>query len=110
MSAEALRVLFVCSRNRLRSLTAEHAFAGRAGLEVLSAGLNKDSETVVDRELLEWADVVFVMERAHLARLRRAFGDALRHQRVVCLDVPDRYAYMDPELVALLEQRMARYL
>lgn len=56
-------------------------------------------------EQLDWADVVFVMERAHQARLAAQFGAHLRHKKIVCLDIPDRYAYMQPELVTLLERK-----
>ena len=42
------------------------------------------------------------MEPAHRAKLRRQFGGRLKHARVVCLDIPDRYGFMDPALVALL--------
>jgi predicted protein tyrosine phosphatase len=34
----------------------------------------------------------------------------LRGQRVICLDIPDDYAFMQPELVELLKLRMVRHL
>lgn len=40
-----LRVLFVCSQNKLRSLAAEHVFASYPGIECVSAGTNIDAET-----------------------------------------------------------------
>jgi len=46
------------------------------------------------------------MERAHLRRLKQRFGRHLRDVRVVCLDIPDDYGYMDPELVALLLRKV----
>jgi predicted protein tyrosine phosphatase len=101
-----LRVLFLCARNRRRSPTAEAVFAGRPGLEVAAAGLAPDAEEVVTPETLAWADLIVVMEPAHRAKLRRQFGPHLKHARVVCLDIPDRYAFMDPALVALLEARV----
>ncbi|MBX3476133.1 MAG: hypothetical protein KF910_00835 [Brevundimonas sp.] len=55
-------------------------------------------------------DVIFVMERSHPAKLNRRFRDRLRGKRVVCLDIPDDYGFMQPELVALLEQRVGRHL
>lgn len=103
-------ILFVCSRNRLRSPTAEEIFAANEGIETASAGLNRDADVPVTRELLEWAEIVFVMERAHRERLERRFRTALRHCRVVCLDVPDRYEFMDPELVAMLRERVTPHL
>ncbi|RQT09060.1 low molecular weight protein tyrosine phosphatase family protein [Burkholderia contaminans] len=99
------RALFLCSRNRLRSPTAEAVFAAWPGVETDSAGLAPDADTRVSAEQLDWADVVFVMERAHQARLAAQFGAHLRHKKVVCLDIPDRYAYMQPELVTLLERK-----
>jgi predicted protein tyrosine phosphatase len=62
----------------------------------------------VTPELLAWADVVFVMEPTHRAKLARSFPAALRGKRVVCLDVPDDYGYTDPDLVRLLRDRIAR--
>jgi predicted protein tyrosine phosphatase len=29
---------------------------------------------------------------------------------VICLDIPDDYAFMQPELVALLEQKAGKFL
>lgn len=105
-----MNVLFLCSRNRLRSPTAEAVFAAEPGVEVASAGLADDAEEPCTPELLEWADLVCVMERAHRARLTRRFGRHLRKARVVCLDVPDRYAFMQPELVELLRRRVVPHL
>ncbi len=100
------RVLFVCSQNRLRSPTAEHVFAHRSDMEVASAGLNHDADQVVTPELVVWADVIFVMERAHLNKLRKKFRRHLDGQRVICLGIPDDYEYMDPALVAMFEARV----
>ncbi|MEQ1564198.1 MAG: phosphotyrosine protein phosphatase [Myxococcota bacterium] len=105
-----MNVLFVCSRNRLRSPTAEAVFAGRAGLEVDSAGTADDAEQGVDGELLAWADLVVVMEARHKRALTKRFPRALRGKRLVVLDIPDRFEFMDPELVALLEQRVTPHL
>lgn len=103
-------VLFVCSRNRLRSPTAEQVFAGWPGVETASAGLDHDAENPLTAELLAWADTVFVMEAAHRARLSRRFRAQLDGKRVVCLRIRDDYAYMDPALVRLLEARVAPHL
>ncbi|CAN5333980.1 hypothetical protein BH11PSE14_BH11PSE14_19620 [soil metagenome] len=56
------RVLFVCSRNRLRSPTAEQVFADWPGIEVASAGTASDADVPVTPELLQWAELVLVME------------------------------------------------
>ena len=103
-------ILFICSQNRLRSPTAEHLFSGRPGLEVASAGLGKGADELVSRELVEWADIIFVMEKIHRSRLSQKFRPYLRNKRVICLDIPDNYTYMQPELVELLERKVAGLL
>ena len=96
------RVLFVCSQNRLRSPTAEQVFATHPELECTSAGTNHAAENPLSAELVEWADVIFVMERAHRNKLTAKFKRHLVNKRVVCLDIPDDYEFMDPESVRLL--------
>jgi len=110
MPSDARRVLFVCSQNRLRSPTAEQVFASWPGIEAASAGLNHDAEVTVTLEILEWADLVFVMEKAHRTRLSRRFRAHLRNKRVICLDIPDMFDFMEPALVALLWERVTPHL
>ena len=105
-----MRALFICSRNRMRSPTGEAVFAQWPNVETDSAGLALDAEVVLTAEQIDWADVIFVMERVHRQRLSQRFGPQLRGKRVVCLDIPDDYAFMQPELVALLELRPGPYL
>lgn len=104
------RVLFVCSQNRLRSPTAEQIFSQRPDLEVESSGTNHDADTPLTVELVAWADLIFVMERAHRDKLQRRFQRSLKGKRVICLDIPDDYEFMDPGLVRLLEAKVSRHL
>ena len=103
-------LLFVCSQNRLRSPTAEQVFSQYPGVEVLSAGTNHDAETPLDAELIAWADIIFVMEKSHLSKLRKRFKAHVGGKRVICLDIPDDFEFMDPVLIRLLEARVARYV
>jgi predicted protein tyrosine phosphatase len=105
-----LNILFVCARNRLRSPTAERVFADVPGIETDSAGLAPDAEVRLSGDQLHWADLVVVMEKVQRTKLQRGFGRALGPTKVVCLDIPDRYDYMQPELITLLEERMRPYL
>src|SRR5580658_1799628 len=89
-----LRLLFVCGRNRRRSPTAERIFEGREDCEVASAGLAPDADEVLAPEMVEWADIIFVMEVIHAATLRRRFRSSLKATRVVCLDIADDYEFM----------------
>lgn len=100
------KLLFICSRNRLRSPTAEAVFAAMPGIETDSAGLAEDAACPLSADQLQWADVVFVMEKRHRALLTRRFPRHLRGKRLVCLDIPDDYAYLQPELIELLKRRV----
>ena len=104
------RVLFVCGRARLRSPTAEQVFSRYSDLEVACAGVSADSDEPVTAEHVAWADIVFVMERGHRSKLQRRFRTALKEARLVCLDIPDRYGFMDPDLVRLLEAKVPPFL
>ena len=103
-------VLFICSQNRFRSPTAEQVFSTWPGIETASAGLNFGADNPVTPELLEWADLIFVMERAHRNKLSATFKAHLRDQRVICLDIPDDFDFMDPALVQILKARVSRHL
>lgn len=50
------------------------------------------------------------MEEAHRAKLQRRFKPHLKRARVICLDIPDDYAFMQPERVARLEKTVGPYL
>jgi predicted protein tyrosine phosphatase len=100
------RVLFVCSQNLLRSPTAEQVFANYPGIECTSAGLARDTHNPVTNELVEWAELIFVMEKVHLRKLRNRFGKHIKKQRVICLDIPDDYDFMDPALIEVLNEKV----
>jgi predicted protein tyrosine phosphatase len=104
------RVLFVCSQNRLRSPTAEQVFASYAGIECSSAGTNNDAENPLTAELVEWADVIFVMEKMHRNKVSAKFKRQMSSKRIICLDIPDDYEFMDPELVRILKVKVQRFL
>ena len=103
-------VLFICSQNRLRSPTAEQVFSDWPGIETSSAGLNHGAENPLTPELLQWADLVFVMERAHRSKLSARFKPFLGNARVICLQIPDEYGFMDPDLIHLLKDRVPPHL
>ncbi len=104
------KVLFVCSRNKLRSPTAEHIFSTYDGLEVRSAGLSDDAVEKIGPEDVEWADYIFVMENSHRRKLQNIFRRELKGQKVICLGIPDKYDYMDEELVGILKEKVPRFL
>ncbi len=84
----------------MRSPTAAAIAAEWVGTDY--AGLSNDADVPLEREQVEWADIIFVMDRRHAKRLKVLFGGILAHRRIVVLDIPDRYGFMDPELITRL--------
>jgi predicted protein tyrosine phosphatase len=109
-SRSVRRVLFVCHHNRRRSATAERVFAKRADLEVRSAGTSEAALARVNSRMLEWADLIFIMDDEQREALEQMFPEDPALARVVCLQIPDEYRFLDSELVRLLEERVEPYL
>lgn len=106
-ASEVRKVLFVCHLNRVRSATAERLFCKRPDLEVRSAGTSSDALVRVNARMLEWADVVITMDDSQRLALEEMFPRHAALTRVVCLQIPDDFTFLQPELVALLETRVA---
>jgi len=100
------KILFICGKNRRRSPSAEEIFSGMDGIEVSSAGTSVEAECQVSADLLEWADRVFVMEQSQRRYLNAHFKHSLKDKKIVCLNIPDSYGYMQPELVAVLRAKV----
>jgi protein-tyrosine phosphatase len=64
----------------------------------------------VNERMLEWADIVFVMDAEQRAAIARAFPNHPAAAKVVTLDIKDDYHFLDPELVSLLKERVAPHL
>ena len=105
------RILFVCTANVDRSRTAEDLYSGDDRYEVRSAGIAPFATVPLTRDLMLWADRVFVMnerEDQHRTIIRIRFPDVDRP--VVDLDIEDRWRRGDPDLVALLLRRLRPHL
>lgn len=105
-----MKVLFVCSRNRLRSLTAERVFDGVGGHQVKSAGTEDDARVRVTAEHVAWAELIFVMDDWHQERIEQEFAGEIAGKRVVCLRIPDDYSAMDERLIERLRSGVAPYV
>ena len=105
------RVLFVCTANVDRSATAEDLYRYDPRYDVRSAGVAPFAVQPVTRDLLLWADRIFVMnerEDQHRTLLRIRFPDVDRP--VIDLDVRDLWRRGNPELVTLLLRRLKPHL
>lgn len=103
-------ILFICGANKLRSPTAEQVFSRYPNIETDSAGLNAEADQRVSPEQIEWADIIFVMEKSHRVKLAKQFQKHLNGKRVISLDIPDKFTFMQAELVVLLERKVGPLL
>lgn len=106
-----MKVLFVCSANKQRSKTAEDHFSIKyPEHEFLSAGTNKkicqqEGTTLLDDELLTWADIVFAMEEKHRTIIRQC-SDGNNLGKIRVLKISDIYKYNSPLLIEILEEKV----
>lgn len=101
-----MRVLFVCTVNRLRSPTAETLFSAYPGIEAISAGTDSAAPRPLTRELVASADVIFAMESHHRERIRKKFKQRPPDNRIITLNIPDEFERDQPELIALLKDKV----
>lgn len=101
--------LFICSKNKLRSPTAEYV-ARKMGVESDSAGLAPDAIQVLHSDQLSWADTIFVMEARHKSKLTQKYSKYLKDKKIITLNILDNYDYMQPELIEILEKRLPQFL
>tara|TARA_B110000902_G_scaffold11883_1_gene14312 strand:- start:51 stop:392 length:342 start_codon:yes stop_codon:yes gene_type:complete len=112
MDNKSRSVLFVCSANVDRSKTAEDYFSAiYPNLEFRSCGTNKsicfqEGSNYLDEEDLEWADVIYVMERKHLKAIK-SFSKLKLSNKIEILNIPDHFKYNDPKLIEVLEGKVS---
>ncbi len=107
---QPLKLLFICSQNKIRSLTAEHMLQGVPGYSVKSAGTEPNSRIRVNEGHIGWADFIFVMEKKHRRILEKNFPEALEGKRIICLQIQDVYAYMEPALINELKAGLRQHI
>ena len=105
-----LQLLFICSQNKIRSLTAEHMLQGVPGLAVKSAGTEARSRIRVNEGHIGWADLIFVMEKKPRRILEENFPEALVGKAIICLNIPDEYRYMEPALMDELKVEISQHV
>ena len=104
------QLLFVCSRNQWRSPTAASLFKNSQLYVAKSAGTSDKARIKLTANLINWADQIFVMEKRHAAIIQQKYPDSIVGRSIVTLQISDDYQYMDPELIEILESRLAEYL
>ena len=75
-------------------------FSKRADLEVRSAGTASDALARVNAQMLDWADLIFIMDEQQRRPLHRRFAE----------HPADEFTFLQPELMTLLESRVTPHL
>lgn len=109
LDSSRTKILFICSRNRRRSLTAETIFKGEPAWDVRSAGTEEAARIKVTAGQLGWSDVIVVMEKRHKERLQQKFPEEFAAKRCVCLFIPDDYEFMDEGLIEILREKLREH-
>jgi len=105
-----LNILFICSRNKWRSATAEAIYKGNMLHQFKSAGTEPSAVIKVSAKHIIWADLIFTMEKRHKQRLMEKYPGETRFKNMIVLDIPDEYQYMDEELVEMIRTSVDPYL
>ncbi|MDT3739335.1 MAG: protein tyrosine phosphatase [Candidatus Kapabacteria bacterium] len=105
-----MNILFICSRNKWRSRTAETIFKDSQDFNVKSAGTEPTARIRVSAKLIDWADIIFAMEKRHKQRLIENFRILANDKQIIVLDIPDEYQYMDSELIEIIKTSVSTYL
>ena len=101
------RVLAVCSAGMLRSPTIAWVLGQEPyGYNCRSAGYNTGyALNIVDELLLRWADEIVCADTEHARFIEGEMQELGLRKPVFNLQLPDQYAYRDPELVRLIKER-----
>lgn len=108
-------ILFVCSANKQRSKTAEDYFSSKyADFEFISAGTNskiceQEGTNPLTIELLEQANIIFVMENSHKKEVKNFINGRFKKE-IIVLDIKDIYKYYQTELIEILDEKLMVYL
>ncbi len=111
--AKPLKYLFVCYANEHRSRTAEEVCKRMAkernlAIETSSAGVSPGANNPLTKELVNQADIIFVMEKYMQEEIEEEYGESAK--KIVCFNIPDIYQRHNPELVRILETELEEYL
>ncbi len=105
-----MNILFVCSRNKWRSPTAEAIYKDYTNLNVKSAGTEPSARIKLNAKNILWADLIFVIEKKHKQRMFENFPIEISEKQIIVLDIPDNYKFMDSELIEEIESKVNQYI
>jgi predicted protein tyrosine phosphatase len=102
------RVLCVCSAGLLRSPTAAFVLSQEPyNFNTRAVGISREYALIpLDTVHLHWADEIVTMEQDHtdyVLEQLAAIGFGSNSPQIIQLDLPDHFAYRDPQLIDLIK-------
>jgi protein-tyrosine phosphatase len=64
----------------------------------------------ISPKLIHWADMIFAMEGKQAIFIDRKFRLEIRNKKVINLNIPDCYYFMETELGQLIKSKVPTYL
>lgn len=110
-----VRAVFVCTAGMLRSPTAA-AVACKMGWNTRSCGTDRNALIPLTQQLINWADKIYFVNSENYEVAKLQFSPDIGvatwvlptlEQKAIVWNIPDEYAYMDPELVKQIEELFA---
>lgn len=75
-----------------------------------SAGTEPSARKKLNSKIIEWADYIFVMEKKHKQRMSENFPTETKNKRIIILNIPDEFKYMDLELIEEIKSKVEDYI
>ncbi|WP_091475780.1 protein tyrosine phosphatase [Flavobacterium swingsii] len=91
-------------------MTAETIYKNNSDFNVKSAGTENSARIKINSKLLVWANLIFVMEKHHKEKLILNFPDETKNAKIIILEIPDIYRFMDNELIDEIRISVSEYL
>src|SRR3989338_11704126 len=102
-----MNVLFVCAFALQRSPTAAEVYSKlcrekNVEANVKSAGISSIAIHRIDRELIQWADKIYVMEKVQKDFIVEM--DKTAEKKIEVLNIHDSYLRESPDLIKILQK------
>ena len=108
-----MNYLFVCTYNINRSVTAAKIFSEllkkyKIKGNVKDAGVSETAKNRISKELINWADKIYVMENFHKDIIVKIEPNA--KDKTEILGIQDLYGINDSNLIRILKQKLDKEL
>ena len=101
-----MKILFVCNMGMERSPSAARLWKELHTNETDFMGIY--NEKFDHEKKLDWADLIVVMEPHQRKWIADNYPKIYLKKKILCIDVPDIYGFMKPDLVEVLKKKFRK--